>query len=157
MYSLANRKKIQKKYWICGLLFAFCLLLFVSFLAIAICLTNYRNYRYFEIIGGVLTGIFVFLNILLCAKTMDLRRLLIHFDSVLAEKERHIEAEVVSVSDHILTLDDNIRVKEVVLRQEGVNNAYYMLTIFFPCRLETKKRYRFLLADRFIREIEDEL
>ncbi len=157
MYSLDNRKKIQNKYWVCCLLFVFCLLLLLSLLVITVCLTNYQNYRYFEIIGGVFTGIFVFLSILLYAKTMDLRRLLIHFDSVLEEKERDIEAEVVSVSGRVLTLDDNIRVQEVVLRQEGVNNVYFLLTVFPSSQLVVQRRYRFLLADRFIKEIGNEL
>ena len=157
MYSPDNRKEIQNKYRVCCLLCVFCLLLLLSLVVTTVCLTNYQNYRYFEIIGGVFTGIFVFLIILLYVKTTDLRRLLIHFDSVLEEKERDIEAEVVSVSGRILTLDDNIRVWEVVLRQDGVNNVYFLLTAFPSSQLAARRRYRFLLADRFIKEIKNEL
>lgn len=157
MYSLDNKAKICKRYGICLFSLGFCAALLTALLITTLCLTNYKNYRYFEIIGGAFTAILAFLIILLTAKTLDLRRYKLHFESVLSEKERYIDAKVVSINEKTLTLDDNIRVHEVVLNHDGTKGVYYLLTLFSPSRLQTGKSYRFLLADRFIRGIDDEL
>ncbi len=157
MYSLDEKAKIDKKYRTNLFFFVFCLIFLLTLVVVTICLTSHKNYRYFEFIGGAFAGIFVFLSIFCFAKTMDLRRLKLHFESVLSEKESHIEAEVVSIGEKTLTLDDDMRVREITLSQEGVNNVYFLLEVFLPCELEEGKSYRFLLADRFIRGIENEL
>lgn len=156
-YSLDNKEKLRKRFLICLFSFVFCILALISLLVVTLCLANYKNYLYFETIGTILAAILVFLSIFLFSKTMDLRRYLLHFDSVLAENTRDLKAEVTSISERTRTLDDNIRVFEVTLEGDDASGVFYFLSIFPLDALQQGKCYRFILADRFIREIEDEI
>lgn len=157
MYSPSERKKIKNRFTLCLFLFVFDLVLLLATVIVSLCLTNYRNYLYFEIIGGILVAVLTFFAIFLFCLLKDARRYLLHFDSVIAEKEKRIEAEVVSVGTKTLTLDDNIRVNEIALKQGEDARVYYLLSAFFPCPIEEGHTYVFALADHFIKGVEDEL
>lgn len=157
MYSLNNLEIFKKKYKLFKTLFFICLALILIILVLTLCFTNYKNYRYFEIIGGVLIGILVFLSILLVFRFTDYKRLRNHFESVLNENKKYIDAKVISINDKVITLDDNIRVKEIVLETKDNSATYYLLSIFDVNKLQVNKSYNILLADRFIREINYEI
>lgn len=155
MYTPEQRKEIKRRLILSSFWLGFDLASFLAMLVLSLCLANYQNHLYFEIIGGVLTPAFVFFAILLLAKLKDSRRYLLHFDSVLAEKSEELEAEVASIGEKAITLDDSMRVREVSLKQGDETHVYYLLDAFFPNRLEEGKAYSFFLADRFIRGIEE--
>ncbi len=155
MYTPEQRKEIKRRLILSSFWLGFDLASFLVLLIISLCLTNYQNHLFFEIVGGVSTPGFAFFAILLLAKLKDSRRYLLHFDSVLAEKGKELEAEVASIAKKPITLDDSMRVREVSLKQDGETRVYYLLDAFFPNRLEEGKTYSFLLADRFIRGIEE--
>ncbi len=157
MYSPSERKKIQKRYALCLFLFVFDLALLLGVVVTSLCLTNYKNYLYFEIIGGILVAALTSFAIFLFCLFKDSRRYLLHFDSVAAEKERRVEGEVVSIGSKALTLDDNIRVNEITLKQGEGTRVYYLLSAFFPGPIQEGSSYVFVLADHFIKGVEDEL
>ncbi len=157
MYSPSERKQIKKRYSLCLFGFVFDLVLLLAIIVVSLCLTNYKNYLYFEIAGGIFVAILTFFAIFLFCLFKDSRRYLLHFDSVIAEKEKRIEAEVVSVGAKTVTLDDNIRVNEIALKQGEDTRVYYLLSAFFPCLIEEGHTYVFVLADHFIKGVEDEL
>lgn len=157
MYSANDRGQIKKRYVISVSCFAAVLALLLALAVATFCLTDYLNYRYFEIFGGIGVAVFSFLAIFLFAQIKDARRFLLHFDSVANEKEKRIDAEVVSISEKDLTLDDNIRVREISLKQGETTRVYYLLSSFFPCPIKQGRTYAFTLADRFIKGVEDEL
>ena len=157
MYSPDDYKQLKNRCFACLFLFLLDVAGLIALLVVTLCLVNYENVFYFKLIGGILTSVLVFFAVFLFAKTWDCRRYLIHFDSVLSEKERHIEAKVVSISPKPLTLDDNMRVREIVLKQGEDTRTYYLLTAFFPCSFKQGSSYSFVLADRFIKGVEDEL
>ncbi len=153
MYTPEQRKEIKTRLVLSSFWLGLDSTLLVALVVVSLCLTNYQNYLYFEIIGGILTPVFVFFAILFLAKLKDSRRYLLHFDSVLAEKSKELEAEVASIGEKPITLDDNMRVREITLKQGEQTRVYYLLDAFFPNQLEEGKTYSFLLADRFIRGI----
>lgn len=157
MYSLNNLEIFKKKHKLFKTLFFVCLSLILIILILTLCFTNYKNYRYFEIIGGVLIGILVFLSILFIFRFSDYKRLCNHFESVLNENKKYINGKVIFVGEKVITLDDNIRVKEVILEVDGNKGTYYLLNIFDTNKLEINKTYNILLADRFIREVNYEI
>ncbi len=157
MYSPNDRRQIQIRAKAFLLSFVFDLIVLSILIIVCICLCNYQNYLYFEIIGGIGVAALTFFAVFFFAQFRDCRRYLLHFDSVMAEKERRIEAEVVSIGSKSLTLDDSIRVNEIALKQGQDKRTYYLLSAFCPCQFEEGRSYTFVLADRFIKGVENEL
>ncbi len=157
MYSPSDRRQIRRRTLAFLFSFVFDLLLLSALIVVSICLSNYQNYLYFEIFGGIGVAVFAFFAVFFFSQFRDCRRYLLHIDSVMAEKERCIAAEVVSIGSKDLTLDDSIRVREIVLKQGEDRRLYYVLSAFCPCPIEEGRSYLFVLADRFIKGVNDEL
>ncbi len=157
MYKESDYKLIKLRHKRCLLFFFLCLFLIVALITLSLCFTSYLAYRYYEIFGGIGIAVLVFFAIFLFYKSADYKRLLLHYESVMAEKKEYIDAKVVKIGDTAITMDDDIRVKEVVLRDKSGEATYYLLAMLDDGTIEADKSYHFLLADRFIRGREYEL
>ena len=157
MYSLDDLNIFKKKYRLFLILFYACIVLLVAIFVVSLCFTNYKNYLYFEIFGGVLLAIFIFLSILFYSRFSDYKRYINHYTSVLLEKKTYINGILISISNHIITLDDNIRVREVGFDIDNNKATYYVLSIFNIDNVNLNNKYNVLLADHFIRSFNHEI
>lgn len=157
MYKENDYQTIKFWHTRCLVFFYICLFLIIALLSLSLCFTSYLVYRYYEIFGGIAFALLSFLAIFLLYKSADYKRLMLHYESVMAEKKEYVDGEVMRISEEIVTLDDDIRVKEVTLIVKGEKVVYYLLSILDDGSIKTGTSYHFLIADRFIREREYEL
>ena len=157
MYSLDDLNIFKKKYRLFLILFYASIVLLIAIFVVSLCFTNYKNYLYFEIFGGVLLAVFIFLSILFYSRFSDYKRYINHYTSVFLEKKTYINGILISISNHIITLDDNIRVREVCFDIDNNKATYYVLSIFNIDNVNLNNRYNVLLADHFIRSFNHEI
>ena len=157
MYSLDDLNIFKKKYRLFLILFYASIVLLIAIFVVSLCFTNYKNYLYFEIFGGVLLAVFIFLSILFYSRFSDYKRYINHYTSVFLEKKTYINGTLISISNHIITLDDNIRVREVCFDIDNNKATYYVLSIFNIDNVKINNRYNVLLADHFIRSFNHEI
>ncbi len=157
MYSTTDLDIFKKKYRLFSILFFVSIFLLIALFVLSLCFTNYKNYLYFEIIGGVIASIFVFICILFYFRLIDYKRLINHYLSVFNEKKTYIDGTFLSLGEYIITLDDNIRVKEAYFEVDNNKVTYYILSIFDTENLKANTKYNVLLADRFIRSFNYEI
>ncbi len=157
MYTTTDLNSFKKRHTLFLVLFFVSIGLVVATFIVTLCLTNYLNYLYFEIIGGILIAVFTFFCIFFFFRFVDYKRLINHYNSVFIEKKAHADGILLSINKQTITLDDNIRVKELIFEIDGNKSTYYLLTMFDTSKLEINQKYHLLLADNFIEKINYEI
>lgn len=157
MYTKTDLKIFKQKYFLHLFLLITFIVLFLATLILSLCFTNYKNYLYFEIFGGILCAIFIFLSILFFFKTMDYRRIVNHYNGIFMEKITYFDGTLISLGTNVITLDDNIRVKELRFKRKDKELTYYLLFIFDVSELKIGNKYHVAVSDRFIRSFENEI
>ncbi len=157
MYSKNDLKKFEQKRLLCRILFFASIFCFIATFIISLCFTNYKNYRYFEVIGGVCCAIFVFLTIFFFFKGLDYQRMVNHYTSVFHEEITYFDGVLISINEHVITLDDNIRVKELSFEINNDKKTFYLLAIFDTNELKIGNKYNVSLSDRFVRSFNHEI
>ena len=104
-----------------------------------------------------LLAVFTFFCIFFFFRFVDYKRLINHYNSVFIEKKAHADGILLSINKQTITLDDNIRVKELIFEIDGNKSTYYLLTMFDTSKLEINQKYHLLLADNFIEKINYEI
>lgn len=132
----------------------FLLLSIISILSFIFC-SFYEMRLLFQIVGSIVTVLFVGLTIYFLDRNLFFKRIATEYLNILNEEGDELNIQVIDIKKRITTLSDKSTVYEITGLNDKKSKIYYLSSLFEPS-LEVNKNYRIRTAFNYVKEYYEE-
>lgn len=126
----------------------------ISILSFILC-SFYEIRLLFQIVGSIVTVLFVGLTIYFLDRNLFFKRIATEYLNILNEEGDELNIQVIDIKKRTITLSDKSTVYEITGLSNKKSKTYYLSSLFEPI-LEINKNYRIITAFNYVKEYYEE-